>query len=654
MKVSEKVEQLKQFILKESKYSVYDYDEVTMTELLNKFFNKIQNCIEVTNNTIELTEWLVSEGLEQEVAEKMVLYSENGTFEKLINVDILNNLRDRVEDVNNKLSNVVVNLFDYKDLVVEKNGCENWQNAFNKAFNDVKDGGIIVIPKHQYYIEAKATLENKKNITINCAGVIKPLNDVKPIIGLLTFRNLKDCVVNGLNFDGNKDNIVETNTYGLHSLLCFDDCSNMVFNNLVIKNTYESGLNSNGNLNNIVFNNIELEEIGEHGLYFGGTNIKNIYINNLTCNNIGKSKPNKNRHVGVIKFRNKLATDILHDNIVVDGFSFTHYDNDINYTDGNTRCFIIAYDCKNITIKNGDIKGENTCILQSNTTIDNFYVEKVLFDGKFLMYSIVNKTGWNEPQTILNNGECNIVYIDCSLKGYTRYLSLLKMFNCHLELTSICNDAMIKEDYNIDNFKYCYFDKCIIKNNSFRFNYTKAENILIKSCEFIDLNLGVQPLFDLALKENSIFKVSDSVTDDLSTFISTSSSIDCSLVNSILKGNIKSTSAFKVLNIVNCKLKENRIYLTATYDVLNVNGVYSLDGERKDTGVFKATCKSHNTSVNLPLKYKIMEKVKPEKLLITNNRGISFEFSVNDDNVVNLSTIERQEVDTEFTVLYSM
>lgn len=54
----------------------------------------------------------------------------------------------------------------------------------------------------------------------------------------------------------------------------------MVFNNLVIKNTYESGLNSNGNLNNIVFNNIELEEIGEHGLYFGGTNIK-IYTSTI-------------------------------------------------------------------------------------------------------------------------------------------------------------------------------------------------------------------------------------------------------------------------------------------------------------------------------------------------------------------------------------
>lgn len=650
-KLRNRIETLKPKQLNCNFYSVYDYDGLTIQDLLNQFFTKINECIETSNGTIDLANWLVNEGLEQEVVEKLLVWLNDGTIEGLINDNIFNNLINKLEQLNSKIDNIIINLKDYEHLVNIKNDCENWEDAINQAFKDVKDGGIITIPNHTYYINQRCVLENKKNVTINNGGVFKPINGVKPIIGLLSFNNLKDCVFNGLNFNGNRENIISTNTFGQHSLLLLENSSNIVFNNLTFENTYESGFNSNGNLNNIMFNNSFLRNIGEHGFYFGGSNVKNVFFNNLTCENIGTTTPNINRSVAVIKLRNKYSGDVQHDNININGFKFTNLDN-IIFNDNNTRCLIQSYDCLNINISNGEVEGDNTCLFQTNTSIDNFYVEKVKFNGKFIMYNISNKTGWNEQINITNSGKCNIVYKDCVLKGYTRYLSLTKMENCIFELTNICNDAMIRENYNILNFENCYFINCIIKNNSFRFNFVKSRKILFKNTVFNQINIGSQPLLDIGCDDETKIIIDSVETYDLLTFISSTTSVYLDIINSIIKGNIKSSVPYETINISNSVLKENRLYLSCSYNNLNVNGVYDLEGVRKDKGVFKAICMSFNTNVNLDLKYRIMEKINVDKLIIFNKKNIPFEYSVNEENLLNISTITRQDTDTEFIVLY--
>ena len=64
---------------------VYDFSEMTNEELRCKFFQKLQECIDLCNNTNEIMEWIKNEGLGNEVNELLGTWLEDGTLEKLIN-----------------------------------------------------------------------------------------------------------------------------------------------------------------------------------------------------------------------------------------------------------------------------------------------------------------------------------------------------------------------------------------------------------------------------------------------------------------------------------------------------------------------------------------------------------------------------------------
>ena len=84
---------------------VYDFCDMTDEELRCKFFQKLQECIELCNNTNEIVEWIKNEGLEKEVNELLTKWLEDGTLEKLINIDILNKKVD-IDVFNNEFENI--------------------------------------------------------------------------------------------------------------------------------------------------------------------------------------------------------------------------------------------------------------------------------------------------------------------------------------------------------------------------------------------------------------------------------------------------------------------------------------------------------------------------------------------------------------------
>ena len=92
MKISSKLNELKPSDLNCNVFDVYDYDGLSMQELLCQFFTKISECVKVSNETIDLASWLVNEGLEQEVVENLVSLINDGTIEELINVNLLSTL----------------------------------------------------------------------------------------------------------------------------------------------------------------------------------------------------------------------------------------------------------------------------------------------------------------------------------------------------------------------------------------------------------------------------------------------------------------------------------------------------------------------------------------------------------------------------------
>ena len=74
---------------------VYDFCDMTDEELRCKFFQKLQECIELCNSTSDIVEWLKNEGLENEVNELLSQWLEDGTLEQLINIDKINNLKKK-------------------------------------------------------------------------------------------------------------------------------------------------------------------------------------------------------------------------------------------------------------------------------------------------------------------------------------------------------------------------------------------------------------------------------------------------------------------------------------------------------------------------------------------------------------------------------
>ena len=129
-----KINELKPYDLNCNIFDVYSYDGLSMQDLLCQFFTKINECVKTSNETIDLSEWLVNEGLAIEVVNKLMMWLEDGTLENLINVNLFNTLNTKIENINSQLS--------------EKVGKELFYNIKTSRFryNDETDYYITEIP----------------------------------------------------------------------------------------------------------------------------------------------------------------------------------------------------------------------------------------------------------------------------------------------------------------------------------------------------------------------------------------------------------------------------------------------------------------------------------------------------------------------------
>lgn len=85
-------------------FSSYDYGSLTLQELLCQFFTKINECIETTNNTSEITKWLVDSGIKKEVANKINEWVNDGTIDNIINNKVFNELNTSVNTNTTKVN----------------------------------------------------------------------------------------------------------------------------------------------------------------------------------------------------------------------------------------------------------------------------------------------------------------------------------------------------------------------------------------------------------------------------------------------------------------------------------------------------------------------------------------------------------------------
>ena len=73
---------------------VYDFSEMTNEELKCKFFQKLEECIDLCNNSSEILDWIKNEGIEDNVKEILNTWKDDGTLKEIINNYIIINLKN--------------------------------------------------------------------------------------------------------------------------------------------------------------------------------------------------------------------------------------------------------------------------------------------------------------------------------------------------------------------------------------------------------------------------------------------------------------------------------------------------------------------------------------------------------------------------------
>lgn len=86
-------------------YSIYDYDAHTLQELICIVFQRVDEVIDIANLTLELAQWLVSEGLELVVRQQLQIWLKDGTLKDIINEEIFRDLNDRINDILQDMEN---------------------------------------------------------------------------------------------------------------------------------------------------------------------------------------------------------------------------------------------------------------------------------------------------------------------------------------------------------------------------------------------------------------------------------------------------------------------------------------------------------------------------------------------------------------------
>ena len=142
MDLNKKLEELKPYQLNCNVFDVYSYNGLSMQDLLCQFFTKINECITVSNETIDLAKWLVNEGLEIEVVKKLMIWLEDGTLENIINVNLFNTLNDKINGLSSQLEHNTNNI---SDLSLQKNNSKGYLElpVYNSDSNQATHPSVL-------------------------------------------------------------------------------------------------------------------------------------------------------------------------------------------------------------------------------------------------------------------------------------------------------------------------------------------------------------------------------------------------------------------------------------------------------------------------------------------------------------------------------
>lgn len=191
MDLDARIESIKPYQLNCNIFTVYDTCGVSVQELLSQFFEKVNSCIDISNQTVELAKWLVNEGLEIEVAKKLELWLVDGTLGKIINEILLKELEEKIELNADNIDKLILydkkqddSISSIRDKSNDNASDINWLKGENRTQNDrlqaLEDntGGSGELPVRYVTTEGKSTMDmvddlNNTSIQNNSKNILR-------------------------------------------------------------------------------------------------------------------------------------------------------------------------------------------------------------------------------------------------------------------------------------------------------------------------------------------------------------------------------------------------------------------------------------------------------------------------------------------------
>ena len=138
-----------------------DIQRMTTVELLLTIIERVNELHGLTKEGLEAVQRLLDKGVQEEVIAKLEEWTQDGTFDTLINQSALKTVNDRIDETNEQLSDIAtVNIKNFSHLVVGG----DWTNAIQSAINTMKDHDVLLIPSGKYNVTSLTYKSNDSKI----------------------------------------------------------------------------------------------------------------------------------------------------------------------------------------------------------------------------------------------------------------------------------------------------------------------------------------------------------------------------------------------------------------------------------------------------------------------------------------------------------
>ena len=136
--------------------SVYNFNDFSLTELLNKFFTTINQCVDSSNTSLQFLTWLKGEGLPTEVEKEIQKMYDDGRITDSINnlnselnnkINVFeNDINNEISQINNKINSTNTDLTTINSELEYNIKIQNQENFLEtlKEYNCFKDKFSIV------------------------------------------------------------------------------------------------------------------------------------------------------------------------------------------------------------------------------------------------------------------------------------------------------------------------------------------------------------------------------------------------------------------------------------------------------------------------------------------------------------------------------